>query len=254
MLFADRGPLVIVSHMVKAGTDSSPAKPAPNLTGVWNLTHNRSNGVTTTGLITIKEQKNRIWSGTEQIRDENGTMIEEPVVGTIGDTGRLYATSQDGAFMLGSLNRNETIDSAFLIPGDTDGTFVVNRWMTRDEMAEPESDLSYPDIAGDWKIDDRKVIQDGNITDEGPVSSEWMSFSNQTGRFFTAMQHTLDTVVSQNMESSAIFRTPDEAYLTNADSAFIQYHILNNSSIEAIVNLKDGKSLLYMDMLTRKQN
>ena len=254
MFLADRGPMILVTHMLKTGTEPAPVKPVPTLIGEWNLTHNRNNGVSTTGLLTIKEQQGRIWSGTEQITDDNGTIIELPFAGTIGDTGRVYGVSSNEAYMAGSMAGEDIIDNALIIPGDTDGTFVVERWMTRNETAIQESNRAYPDITGDWKIDNRKVIQDGNITDEGPVSDEWMSYANQSGPFFTAIRHANDTSGLQNIESSGIFQTPDEAYLTNAASAFVQYHILNNSSIEAVVNRKDGKSILYVDVLTRKED
>ncbi len=126
--------------------------------------------------------------------------------------------------------------------------------MTRDETQIPQSDLSYPDISGDWKIDDRKVIQKGNITEVGPVSSEWMSYGNQTGRSFTATRHVESNGTLKEYTSSAIFRTPDEAYLTNAESPFVIYHILDNSSIEAIINKKDRIASLNIDTLTRKKD
>jgi hypothetical protein len=251
MLFSDRGPMVIVSHMVKAGTAVAPEKPVPNLTGVWNLTHNRSNSMSNPGIITITEQQGRIWSGNEQIRDKDDLIIEVPMVGTIGDTGRLYAVSQDGAYMFGSMTGDETIESVFVIPGDDEGNFVVEQWMTRNEPPILKSDSSYPDIAGDWKIDDRKIIQDGNITSIGPVDTEWMSYANQTGTFVTATRHTQDLEGSSELESSMIFLTPELAYLTNEDSAFVMYHILDDSTIEAVVNQKDGKAMLYLDVLKR---
>jgi hypothetical protein len=252
MIFVDQNLSVIVSHMVKEGTTSAPEKPVPDIVGSWNLTHKHSNGVNTTGLLTIKEQKGRIWSGTEQIRDDDGSMIELEMVGVIGDSGRVYGVSQNGAFMFGSMTGDAVIESAFLIPGDTDGTFVVERWITKNETPVPESDVSYPDITGEWEITDRKVIQDGTITDVGPVSSEWMSYANQTGRFVTAIRHTTENGSPQEMQSSVIFRTPDEAYLTNAQSSLVQYHVIDNSTIEAVVNKKDGKALLYLDELKRK--
>ncbi|MDD1728685.1 MAG: hypothetical protein LUQ50_06405 [Methanospirillum sp.] len=252
MLFADQDLMVIVSHLVKDGTTPAPEKTVPSLIGVWNFTHNRSTGVNTTGLLTIEEQQGRIWSGREQIHDDDGTMIELPMVGTIGNTGRLYGISQDGAFMFGSMIGDEAIENAFVIPGDTDGTLVVERWMTRNETPIPKPGRTYPDITGEWTIDDRKVIQNGTITDEGPVSGEWMSYSNQTERFVTATRHTGDTDNSQDKPSSLIFRTPDEAYLTNADAALVLYHIIDNSTMEAVVNRKDGKSILYLDVLKRK--
>lgn len=252
LLFADQDMRVIVSHLVKEGTTPAPEKPVPDLIGVWTLTHNRSTGVSTTGLLTVEEQRGRIWSGREQIRDDDGTMIELPMVGTIGDTGRLYGVTQNGAFMFGSMTGDEAIESAFVIPGDTDGTLVVERWMTRNETPIPAQNLTYPDITGEWTIDDRKVIQNGTITDDGPVSGEWMSYSNRTGRFVTATRHTEDTGAPQEKQSSVLFRTPDEAYLTNADASLVLYHIIDNSTIEAVVNRKDGKSILYLDELKRK--
>lgn len=173
------------------------------------------------------------------------------MVGTIGDTERLYGVSQQGAFMFGSMIGDDTIESAFVIPGDADGTMVVERWMTRDEAPIPDSDRTYPDITGEWTIDDRKVIQDGTITNEGPVSGEWMSYQNQTRRFVTAIQHTGDTDPSQDTQSSFLFRTTDEAYLTNADASLVLYYIIDNSTMEAVMNKKDGKSLLYLDVLKR---
>jgi hypothetical protein len=226
--------------------------PVPDLIGVWNLTHNRNTGASTTGLLTIEEQEGRIWSGREEIRDDDGTMIELPMVGTIGNTGRLFGISQNGAFMFGSMTGDNVIESAFVIPGDTDGTLVLERWMTRNETPVPEPSLTYPDITGEWTIEDRKVIQNGSITDEGPVSGEWMSYSNQSGRFVTATRYTGDTDAPEEMQSSVIFRTPDEAYLTNANSSLVLYHIIDDSTINAVVNRKDGKSILYLDELKRK--
>ena len=252
MLFPEQGPAIIVYHLVKSGTNASPSVKVPDLIGTWNLTHNRKNSTSTTGLITIDKQQGRIWSGTEEIRDEDGTWINVTLAGTVGDSGRVYAASENGAFMFGSLTGNDSIQSAFLIPGDTDGTYVIDRELTKNGASIPQSDLSYPVMTGDWKIDNRKVIQNGKITDLGPLSDEWLSFSNQTGRFFTAVRHNQTAGVSPEMEESGIFRVPDEAFLTDADSSIEIYHVIDNSTIEAIVNRKDNNALLYLDLLTRR--
>ena len=252
VLFSERGPMVIAFHMVKSGTNASPYVNVPDLIGTWNITHVRKNSASTTGLITIDKQQGRIWSGTEKIQDEDGSWINVKLAGTVGETGKLYATTADGAFMFGSLTGNDSIQSAFIIPGDTDGTYVVDRVLTKNGTSIQQSDLSYPVMAGDWKIDDRKVIENGKITDLGPLSDEWLSFSNQTGRFFTAVRHNQTTGVPPEIEVSGIFRLPDEAFLTGADSEIVIYHVLDNSSIEAIVNRKDNTASLYLDLLTRK--
>ena len=252
MLFTGSDLMVIVSQMVKEGTVSAPAKPVPNLVGKWNLIQSDRNGVSTNGLLTITDQQGRIWNGNQQISDQDGTMIEEPIVGTIGDTERMYGITRGGSFLFGSMTRDATIESVVLIPGDTDGTFVVEQWITRNTPSIPESDTSYPDITGDWKIDNRKIIQNGTITDEGPVSGEWMSYTNQTGRFVTAIRHSTDTKGPAEIQSSVIFQSPDEAYLTNANGTLVWYHIIDDSTIEAVVNQKDGKAILYLDVLKRK--
>lgn len=254
MLFSEPELMVIVSHMGKTGTTPASENPVPNLTGVWNLTHNRNSGLSTTGILTIKEQQGRIWSGQEQITDDDGTMIDLPFVGTVGESGRVFGVSRNGAFMFGSLTTDSALESAFVIPGDPDGTLVLERWMTRNDTQIPESDGTYPDITGEWSIENRKVIGNGTISDEGPVSEEWMSYSNQTGRYVTATRHSSEVEGSPEMQSSMIFRTPDEAYLTNVDSAIVMYHIIDGSTMEAVVNRKDGKSILYLDSLSRKQD
>ena len=85
-----------------------------------------------------------------------------------------------------------------------------------------------------------------------PVSSEWMSYTNQTGNSFTAIRHVESNGSSKEYLSSAMFRSIDEVYLTNADSTFVLYYILDDSSIEAIINKKDRASSLTSDMLARK--
>jgi len=252
MLFSERGPMIISLHLVKSGTNASPPGKVPELIGTWNLTHYRKNSASTTGLLTIDQQQGRIWSGTEKVQDEDGTSIDLTLAGTVGETGRIYATSADGAYMFGSLVGEDSIQSAFIIPGDTDGTYVVDRVVTKNETAIPQSDLSYPVMAGDWKIDNRKVIENGKITNEGPSSDEWISFSNQNNKFFTAVRHNQEAGAPPEMEVSGIFRLPNEAFLTGADSEIVIYHVLDNSSIEAIVNRKDKKASLYVDVLTRK--
>ena len=252
MLFPERGPGVILLHMVKSGANASPSEKVPELIGTWNLTHNRKNSASTTGLITIDQQQGRIWSGTEEFLDEDGTTINRTIAGTVGETGRLYAASADGAYMFGSLTGDDSIQSAFIIPGDTDGTYVVDHVLTKNEASIPRSDLSYPDIAGDWKIDDRNVIENGKIINEGPLSDEWIAFSNQTDRFFTAVRHNQEAGALPETEVFGIFRAPDEAFLTGADSEIVIYHVIDNSSIEAIVNRKDNNASLYLDLLTRK--
>ncbi|MCX6700233.1 MAG: hypothetical protein NTV68_09930 [Methanomicrobiales archaeon] len=252
MLFPERGPMIISFHMVKSGTNATPSGKVPELIGTWNLTHNRKSSASTTGHITIDTQQGRIWSGTEEVLDDDGTTINVTLAGTVGETGRLYAASSDGAFMFGSLAGDDRIQSAFIIPGDTDGTYVVDRVVTKNKTPIPQSDLSYPVMAGDWKIDDRKVIENGKITKQGPVSDEWVSFSNQTGKFFTAVRHNRVAGALPDMQLSGIFRLPNEAFLTGADSEIVIYHVLDNSSIEAIVNRKDNNASVYLDLLTRK--
>ena len=252
MLFSERGPMIISLHLVKSGTNASPYGKVPDLIGTWNLTHNRENSASTTGHLTIDKQQGRIWSGTEKILDEDGTTINLTLAGTVGETGRLYAASSDGAFMFGSLTGDDSIQSAFIIPGDTDGTYVVDRVVTKNGTSIPQSDLSYPVMAGDWKIDNRKVIENGKITNAGPLSDEWISFSNQTGKFFTAKRYNQVAGALPDMEVSGIFRLPNEAFLTGADSEIVIYHVIDNSSIDAIVNRKDKNASLYVDLLTRK--
>jgi hypothetical protein len=252
MLFSERGPMIISFHMVKSGTKASPLGNVPKLIGTWNHTHNRKNSASTTSHIIIDKQQGRIWSGTEEILDEDGTTINVTLAGTVGETGRLYATSAGGAYMFGSLTGDDSIQSAFIIPGDTDGTYVVDRVLTKNETSIPQSGLSYPVMAGDWKIDNRKVIENGKITNKGPLSDEWISFSNQSDKFFTTVRHNQDAGAPPDMEVSGIFRLPDEAFLTGADSEIVIYHVLDNSSIEAIVNRKDKNASLYVDLLTRK--
>lgn len=252
MLFSEPGLMAIVSHMGKEGSVPAPEGQVPDVTGVWNLTHTRSSGVSTSGLLTINEQQGRIWSGQEQISDDDGTMIDLPIVGTVGESGRVYGVTQNGAFMFGSMTNDAAIESGLVIPGDTDGTLVIERWLTRNETPIPESESMYPDITGEWTIEDRKVIENGTITDEGPLSEEWMSYANMTGRFVTATRHSGEVKGSPEIESSVIFLSPDEAVLTNAQSALVMYHIIDNSTMEAVVNRKDGKSILNLDLLKRK--
>ena len=252
VLFPERGPMIILYHVVKSGTDVSSSETVPDLIGTWNLTHKRNNAASTTGLLTIDQQQGRIWRGTEEIQDEDGTLIKETLAGTVGETGTIYAASADGAFMFGSLQGNDSIQSVFVIPGDTDGTYVVDSELTKNETMIPQSDLPYPVMAGDWKIDDRKVIENGTITDKGPVSDEWISYSNQTGRFFTAVRHNQPVKTPSGTTVSGIFRTTDEAILTGADSAMVLYHVIDNSTMEAIINRKDEAASLYLDVLTRK--
>ena len=252
MLVSEPGLMAIVSHMGKEGSVPAPEGQVPDVTGVWNLTHTRSSGVSTSGLLTINEQQGRIWSGQEQISDDDGTMIDLPIVGTVGESGRVYGVTQNGAFMFGSMTNDAAIESGLVIPGDTDGTLVIERWLTRNETPIPESESMYPDITGEWTIEDRKVIENGTITDEGPLSEEWMSYANMTGRFVTATRHSGEVKGSPEIESSVIFLSPDEAVLTNAQSALVMYHIIDNSTMEAVVNRKDGKSILNLDLLKRK--
>lgn len=252
MLFPERGPMIISFHMVKSGTNATSLSNVPKLIGTWNLTHNRKNSASTTGHITIDKQQGRIWSGTEEVPDEDGTTINLTLAGTVGETGRLYAASSDGAYMFGSLAGDDSIQSAFVIPGDTDRTYVVDRVVTKNKTSIPQSGLSYPVMAGDWKIDNRKVIENGKITDLGPVPDEWISFSNQTDKFFSAVRHNRVAGVLPGTEVSGIFRLPNEAFLTGADSEIVIYHVLDNSRIEAIVNRKDKNASLYLDLLTRK--
>jgi|GEM_PF-2140125 len=252
VLFSDRGPMIISYHALKSGTNASPAGKVPDLIGTWDLTHNRKNSASTTGHLTIDKQQGRIWSGTEQVLDEDGTSINLILAGTIGETGRLYAVSSDGAFMFGSLAGNNSIRSAFIIPGDTDGTYVVDRVLTKNAAPVPQSDLSYPVMAGDWKIENRKVIENGTIINVGPVPDEWVSVSSQAGKFFTTVRHKQAAGVQPDVEVSGIFRVPDQAFLTGADSEIVIYHVLDNSTIEAMVNRKDRNASLYLDVLTRK--
>ena len=252
MMFPERGPMIIFFHMVKAGTNASPSLTVPELVGTWNLTHDRRSAVSTPGLITIDQQQGRVWRGTEQVQDEDGAMINATIAGSVGESGIVYATSDSGAYMFGSLAGDDGMQSAFIIPGDRDETYTVDRELTKNGVPLPQPDLEYPVIRGDWKIDDRKIIQNGKITDVGPVSGEWLSFSNQTGRFFTAVRNHQTANVSAEMEGSGIFRSPDEAFLTGADAAIEIYHVIDNATIEAIVNQKDNNALLYLDLLTRK--
>jgi len=252
MLFFERGPMIISFHLVKSGTNASPYEAVPDLIGTWNLTHTQKNSVRNIGLITIDQQQGRIWSGTEEIQDEDGALINVTLAGTVGETGRLYAALADRGFMFGSLQENGSIQSTFIIPGDTDGAYVADGELSKNETPIPQSDLSYPVMAGDWKIDNRKIIENGKITNEGPLSNEWISFSNQAGRFFTAVRYNQSAQTPPETEVSGIFRLSDEAFLTGADSAIVIYHILDNSTIEAIVNQKDSNALLYLDLLTRK--
>lgn len=252
VLFPERGPMILFYHMIKSGTNAPSDTEVPDLIGTWNLTHNRSNTAITTGILTIDQQQGRICTGTQEIQDENGTLIKGMLAGTIGETGKIYAASADGAFMFGSLNGNSSIESVYIIPGDTDGTYVVDSKLTKNETPIPQSEPSYPVMAGDWKINDRKIIENGNITDEGSLSDEWISFSNQTGRFFSVVRHNQSVKTLPETAVSGIFRTTDEAILTGADSAIVIYHVIDNSTMEAIINRKDKAASLYLDVLTRK--
>lgn len=252
VLFSERGPMVISYHAVKSGTNATSSGNMPNLIGTWNLTHYRKNSASTTGLLFIDQQQGRIWKGTEQFLDEDGTTLHRAIAGTVGESGRIYATTANGGFMFGSLAGDNSIRSAFIIPGDTDGTYAVDRVLTKNETPVQQSDISYPVLAGDWKIDNRKVIENGKITNEGPLNDEWVSVSSQNGKFFTVVRHSRAAGAPPGTEVSGIFRVPDEAFLTGAGSEVVIYHILDNSSIEAIVNRKDKNASLYLDELTRK--
>jgi hypothetical protein len=101
VLFYDRDPLVRSYHMVKSGTNASPSGEVPELVGTWNLTHSRNNAASTTGLLTIDQQLGRIWAGTEEFQDEDGTWINVSLAGTVGETGRLYAATLTGLLCSG---------------------------------------------------------------------------------------------------------------------------------------------------------
>jgi len=251
-LLPERGPMILSFHLLKDGTIISPSEQVTDVVGPWNLTHNRKNSVTTSGLLTIEEQQDRIWIGIEQIQDEDGSMIDMPIAGTIGDDGKLYATTQNGAYMFGTQNGNDSIQSVLIIPGDTDGTYVIDRSITKNDVILPENDIVYPDIEGDWKIDNRKVIQDGEISDTGTSSDEWLSVSNQNGKFFSVVRHN-QTVNSSGNEKSGMFYGNHEAIVTGEDYSIELYHVVDNSSIQEIVNRKDNMASLYLDMLSPKE-
>lgn len=250
-LFSERGPMILAFHMVKTGTPGSPSENLPNLIGAWNTTHNRKDASSSDGLLTIDSQLGRIWSGTEEMEDEDGTWIHEPIAGTVGETGNVFATTTGGALMIGSVTGNDTIESALIIPGDTDGTNVIDRIMTKNGTSVASSEHSYPDLTGDWKIESRKKIENGRITDDGPINDVWFSFSNQTGPFFKVFKYSQSAPTQPEGTLSGIFRSPEEAYLTCEKSCVIIYYVLDNSTIEATVNQKDNNALMYLDRLTR---
>ena len=251
-LLPERGPMILSFHLLKDGTIISPSEQVTDVVGPWNLTHNRKNSVTTSGLLTIEEQQDRIWIGAEHIQDEDGSMIDMPIAGTIGDDGKLYATTRNGAYMFGTQNGNDSIQSVLIIPGDTDGTYVIDRSITKNGVLLPESDIVYPDIEGDWKIDNRKVIQDGEISDTGTSSDEWLSVTNQNGKFFSVVRYN-QTVKTSDNEKTGMFYGTHEAIVTGADNSIELYHVIDNSSIQAIVNRKDNMASLYLDMLSPKE-
>lgn len=252
MLFSDRGPQIIDFHRVKSEAEPSASTEIPNLKGSWNFTHTRSNSLSTTGVLTIDQQEGRIWSGSEEIDDEDGTMITMPLGGTIGPSGRLFASTQNGAFMIGTHMEDGSIQSTFIIPGDDDGTFVLDRKASKNGTVVSSSELVYPDIAGLWTIENRKVIENGTITNQGPVPDEEIEISNQTGPFFSVLIRSQEAGSLSEIPVSGIFRSLDEAYLTGADPVIMMYHIINSTTIEAMVNQKDDRASLYLDTLTLK--
>jgi len=251
-LLPERDLMVLVFHLVKDGTMVSPTENFPDIVGIWNLTHIRKNSSSSTGLLTIEEQQDRIWVGSERIQDEDGTIIEMPIAGTIGDDGKLYATTENGAFMIGSITGNNSIQSVLIIPGDTDGTHVIDRVIIKNGGSLPEQDLEFPDLEGEWKIDNRRVIQNGEISDIGPISDEWVSFTNQSGKFFNAVRHNQTAESTFDTEKTGIFYDVDEAFVTGPDSSIEIFYVMDNSTLKGIVNMKDNNALLYQDTLSRK--
>lgn len=252
MLFPNRGPEIIDFHLVKSGAEPGPSGEIPDLKGSWNLTHTRSDSLSTTGILMIDQQEGEIWSGSEEIEDEDGTLMMMPLGGTIGPGGRIFATTQNGAFMIGTHTGDGSIQSTFIIPGDDDGTFVLERDLSKDETAVSSSELVYPKIAGLWTIENRKVIENGTITNQGPVSDEEIEIVSQTGPFFSVLIRSQEAGSPSEIPVSGIFRSPDEAYLTGADPVIVMYHIINTTTIEAMVNQKDDRASLYLDTLTLK--
>lgn len=266
MLFPDDGPLVVVSHMVKDGTTvSAQNTETQNLVGEWNLTRLRRDGDSPgTGVCTIAEQEDRIFYGQLQVPEDDGRMREMKIVGAVGSNNSFYAVSDNGAFFIGSITGQNALHCVGVHPQDPDGMYLVDLWMSRGGSRAERPDVVYPLISGDWGIVNRTAIQNGAISDVGPVSEEWMTYRNQVGPFFSAGRYLQVPGLPPEMNISGLFLGADEAYLADAGPAVVIYQFVHKkpidsivqfseyNPIEAIVIRKMDSHVVYLDTLVRR--
>ncbi|MDD1728144.1 MAG: hypothetical protein LUQ50_03630 [Methanospirillum sp.] len=253
MLFPNDGPLVIAAHLVKNGTQPSGVIPEPvNLTGTWNTTsQRRENGTAVVGTVTITDQQGSLFSGLIQVPEENGTLVQMKIFGVTSTNGRFYAVTDSHAYYVGDITGEDSIHYVVVHPQDDDETFVLDRQLTRNAQTPDISPATYPDLAGDWNITARTVIQNGTITHTEASDTEWMAYSDQTGPFFTATRHSDDPTTPPVMKISGIFNGETDAFLASAAPTYVLYHIIDENIIEAIVMRKEGDSRVYVDTLVR---
>ena len=253
MLFPNDGPMVLAAHMVKNGTQPSGPIPEPvNLTGTWNTTsQRRDTGVGEAGTVTITDQQGSLFTGLITVPEENGTPIQVKIIGVISTNGRIYAVTDNHAYYVGDITGEDSMHYVVVHPQDDDGTFVLDRQLTRNTQTQDVSPATYPDLAGNWNITARTVIQNGTITHTGASDTEWMTYSDQTGPFFTATRHSDDPATPPVMKISGIFNGENDAFLASASPTYVVYHIIDEKTIEAIVMRKEGDSRVYVDTLVR---
>lgn len=252
-LFPDDGTFIISTHLVKDGTKPSVTIPDPiNLTGSWNSSQQRRNGDnSSSGIFNLEDQQGRFFTGDFEITEEDGAFLKIHLIGIIGTTNKLYTITDNHALYIGEITGKNSLHFTIIHPQDDDGTFVLDRRLTRNSESVDNIATSYPNITGDWNITARTVIQNGTISDIGPTETEWMNYSNQTGPFFTATRHSEDPATPPVMKIAGIFSHEKEAYLASAAPTYVIYHIIDDKSIEALVMRKEGDPALYLDILVR---
>lgn len=253
MLLPGEPSMVIRSYLAKEGTAPSAEIHEPtDITGEWNYTHIRPNDTQKySGIFNTTLQQGSIFTGELEFPEEDGSILELKVKGIIGTDNNLYALADNDALYIGSIGSNDEIHVVVVHPGDEDGTFVVDRWMTRDGKSSDKAP-EYPDISGAWNITARTTIQNGTITHTGAQDAEWLVNSKSSGPFFTLTRYSDDPVTPPVIDVQGVFFEKG-AFLASGGPTYVMYHFPDDDTIEAIVMKRDGESMMYLDTLKRSE-
>lgn len=255
MLIPGEPSMVIRQHMVKEGTAPSAEITDPiNITGVWNYTHQRrTEEMTGFGTFDFTEQKGRLFNGSLQVPEEDGSVLDLQVSGIIGINKNLYALADNQAIYVGMIPTKKEMHYIVVHPGDEDETFVVDRWMTRYGEEINNSALQYPDIDGAWNITARTTIQNGTITHTGEKDSEWMIYAKSFGPFFTGTRYSDDPATPPVLDVYGVFNGEKEAFMASGAPTYVIYHFPDKDTIDAIIMRREGGSMMYLDTLKRSE-